>query len=353
MLPAPRIETSMRTPSFNDPPLPEDDPDLRLARYLSQESDTQRLRLLDKDAASDPLLHLLAQEQEDLASQPVLAEARSEALWSRIEKDLQAAPAKQPKPTPRPAYRPTATIFSFLTPSFKYAFAAIIIVLIGVVAITQLSTPSIDHLPVLAEAQQVPVVYEAPDGSSITLRPYSTLFDGTSAPTPATYALDGEAYFDVAHDPSRTVSIAAGLGRVEVLGTSFNVSTWGQQTSLYLAEGSVRFSTATGTNAVMVTPGFEVFAQLDGTISTPTASEGLAATDWLQEEISFEATSVQHVIAELAHHFNVAIDVPAERLNERISGRFLLNNQARTFDDLGTLLGGVFTETAPSMYRFE
>ena len=55
-------------------------------------------------------------------------------------------------------------------------------------------------------------------------------------------SLDGEAYFDVAENPSKPFIIKANGTEVKVLGTSFNVKSLGNETEVTVTSGRVQFS---------------------------------------------------------------------------------------------------------------
>lgn len=62
----------------------------------------------------------------------------------------------------------------------------------------------------------------------------------------------GEAYFEVAHDPSRPFIIDAGGPSVRVLGTSFTLRRQGEQLQTHVVEGRVQVFTPTGASALLV-----------------------------------------------------------------------------------------------------
>ena len=99
------------------------------------------------------------------------------------------------------------------------------------------------------------VTYTAPDGSEVTLRPHTSLYALDAEAGTMRYRVEGEAFFAVVRDPSRTFVVEADGARVQVLGTRFDVSTWGERTSVYLEEGRVRFEHVPTGQAVMLAPG--------------------------------------------------------------------------------------------------
>lgn len=90
-----------------------------------------------------------------------------------------------------------------------------------------------------------------PDGSSVWLNTYSSLrFPVAFAGDERDVELTGEAYFEVAKDPSKKFIVSGGGIKTEVLGTHFNVSVYAneEQKRVTLAEGSVRVSGGPGSS---------------------------------------------------------------------------------------------------------
>jgi len=95
------------------------------------------------------------------------------------------------------------------------------------------------------------------DGTKIYLTPGAAIHYNVSAlPGKRLVQLEGEAYFDVAKDPSRPMTVDAGPVRVEVLGTSFSVSNGGHtgNTDVVLERGAVRLLSRDGQKLVNLKP---------------------------------------------------------------------------------------------------
>lgn len=85
-------------------------------------------------------------------------------------------------------------------------------------------------------------------GSSIT---FPVAFTGKDRKI----TVDGEAYFEVAHDPSRPFIVSKGTASVEVLGTHFNINAYSDEKEMKvtLLQGSVKVSL--NTNSKIIKPG--------------------------------------------------------------------------------------------------
>jgi ferric-dicitrate binding protein FerR (iron transport regulator) len=74
--------------------------------------------------------------------------------------------------------------------------------------------------------------------------------------------LTGDGYFEVAHNPDRPFSVELdGGGTVEVLGTEFHISQTGNNTSVLVKSGKVRFSPADGDYPVLTASQKAVFSK--------------------------------------------------------------------------------------------
>jgi transmembrane sensor len=84
-----------------------------------------------------------------------------------------------------------------------------------------------------------PLTVALEDGSHVYLNRHSTLdvrFDGDNRSVSLT---EGEAAFDIAHDPAHPFIVAAGDHQVEVLGTAFNVLNHGDRFAVAVERGVV------------------------------------------------------------------------------------------------------------------
>jgi len=201
---------------------------------------------------------------------------------------------------------------------------------------------------VVAESGAIALVYDAPDGSTVTLRPHSRLTEHGSR----TYELSGEAFFEVARDEAHEFTVRADGGMVRVLGTRFTVGTWGRSVRVFVDEGSVRFTgSATGASLDLVAG--ESSALVEGR-PVLTASFGReAAMDWMNGALVLDSQPLADVIDEISQHFAVRIDYPSEIGTERLSGRILLPDLDQALTDLGIVVGGEFVRTGPDSFRLE
>ena len=303
----------------NDTDLPEEDAELarRIGIGLERGSVT---RAEPRDAFLEALLGFRGQ-----AERP--SEASSRRVWERIEESTR--PARLDRP---PRRSPLRRRWVWATA----AAAAVIVMFI-------LTRPT---TTLVASSEADAVEYIAADGSVVTLRPHSELYSvGNSR-----YRIEGEAFFIVTKRDRGRFVVEAGDAQVEVLGTRFNLSTWGGETAVYLEEGRIRFEAAG--EAVTLEPGQSSRVVAGGEPMRPLAAAPDEHLDWIQGEMQFEERPVRLLTAEMEQHFGIRLTIPGSIQDETLSGRILLDEREQSLDDLGRAMGGRFVEVDRNSYRF-
>jgi transmembrane sensor len=143
---------------------------------------------------------------------------------------------------------------------------------------------------------------------------------------------EGEAYFEVAHDPKRPFVITAGKDTITVLGTRFSVRHVDGRTQVTVVEGRVRLDLARpdgGAPAlpVVVTRNEAVIAE-SGSVLVIGRTEGEVASElsWRKGQISFDQKTVAEIAAEFNRYNRVQLVVEGEAANLRLSGNFDTEN---------------------------
>lgn len=202
---------------------------------------------------------------------------------------------------------------------------------------------------ILTQSHSEQVTYTLNDGSNIQLRPNSTLYLMNETDTESQYKLEGEAFFQVTPNQDRRFLVVAGTAVVEVTGTSFNVREWGDETIVYLQEGSVQFSN--GSKQVTLEPG-EMAAANDQSITEPVKAEPEQFLSWQQNQIIFDNRTAASIIKELEYHYSIEINIPGHIKNEVLGGSLSLENRSVSLENLGIVLGGNFSSIGDNTYQF-
>ncbi len=337
---------------MNDPILPDNDIDVRLARKLGVliESNRAEWQLRNDLSGNDPFVDMLGQlktSYQGIKVEHLPDSAASARMWNAIHTaTYQSAttPAAQPN-------KPGARIFS-LSPSFyRIAIAASMLVAIAVSWMLFVRTPG---PTLMAEANQTLAHFTLEDGSSIALRPHSKLYSVSSNDAELRYKLEGEGFFDVTHNSERTFYVEAGNAQVAVLGTTFNVSARQQEVTVYLQDGRIELKNQQSGQAVILSPGQSGTVDNQQVILHGQPARAEEHMDWLNNEISFAGAPLNAVIEELEFHFGIAIEIPQNRENETISGSIVLEDIPFVLDGLSFVMqGGSFVQTGEHSYRFE
>jgi transmembrane sensor len=192
-----------------------------------------------------------------------------------------------------------------------------------------------------------------PDGSTLELNSNSLARVESSERERVIRLERGEAFFSVAHDPSRPFWVIGGGSWVRAVGTAFNVYLRGDGVRVTVSEGTVKLGAAEPT--VSTPPSDAAFAR--GTMSVLTAGQqadlrgsatairSLPAAQisrsvaWRTGTLYFENEALSDVVAELARYTNLKLIVSDERLRQlTVGGTFTANPQGaeallRTLND--------------------
>jgi len=169
------------------------------------------------------IISLLGSEQED----------ESVTKWMQQLWEESGVPEKS---------RKTSKRLSFM--QFLYRSAAVLVVpLLGLCAYLFVQTNSPSEEVVTVYSQDVPSMVTLSDGSTVMLKSGSRLvkknnFSGSTREI----MLEGEAFFDISHNPDRPFVIHTGRVRTTVLGTSFSITAIPGESSMTVTvvEGEVR-----------------------------------------------------------------------------------------------------------------
>ncbi len=248
------------------------------------------------------------------------------------------------------ATRQQATVHKlFQSKPMQMAVAAAILVvaMLSIFYIQYVSQPTL-----MGEAGATMATVRLDDGSTITLRPHSKLYEVQLTDHQAAYKLEGEGYFDITPNQRRTFSVQSASGKVSVLGTRFNLSSWGNRMQVFLEEGSVRVEALEQDSSLVLSPGDAAVVSSASSIPELQPFSLEEVTDWMTNQLVFEQKEIRFVIAEVEQHFNISITIPENLNDEKISGRLSLEELQTVLDDLEIALNGTFTETKPNTYQF-
>ena len=264
------------------------DEQLTLDGWLAESSEHQTL-------SSE--LHALWSKTEPEAMPEV---SNKEQYWKIIEREINPAPVVKLQPRRRLWTR----------------VASVAAVMLGLVFVWKWADNQQNHptepamVQVIAEEDQ-PDGMMLPDGSQVWLRKGSSLSYAEGF-VKRDVELEGEGYFEIAHDADRPFTVKIGDARAEVLGTKFNLKQLADgEVELFVTEGRVAFSrkdapaaaeVLTREQIAVVSPLREVPRRLT------TTQLDINRLSWQTKQLVFDHVELRSVINDLERHFHVQIE---------------------------------------------
>lgn len=256
-----------------------------------------------------------------------------------------------PGPTPSPPH----SRGSRLRPRARhFALAASILLAIGIAVYFTSSARGDRYSTPIGAIEIVPLR----DGSNMTLNTATEVHVELTPKERHIRLEEGEAFFEVAHDPNRPFIVQVGNKRVIAVGTKFSVRRDGDDVRVVVTEGKVRvetgstggegsnrlatkrdesaagataFAGALGPGEAFLTPGNVASVGDDGiVIEQKPVAEAQDDLTWRQGYLTFHDTSLADAVAEFNRYntHQIAIEDPAVAAI-RISGSFrALNYEA-------------------------
>ncbi len=205
--------------------------------------------------------------------------------------------------------------------------AAIVLVLAGGVMTYRLSKQVIQPVTVLTHLGERSQVI-LPDGTKVWLNSCSRVeYVSSFFSRKRNVKMEGEAYFEVAHDKHAPFSVCVDGLNIEVLGTRFNVRSDRENHSVttVLLEGSVMaYAGESRSSSVRLRPSQRLY--YDTQTGSMHLSEDPAAEHsicWIDGRFSFERNTLEQIASELERYYNVDVVFRNEALRgERFSGEF-------------------------------
>ena len=167
------------------------------------------------------------------------------------------------------------------------------------------------------------------DGTRIWLNSGTTMrYPERFAENKRVISFEGEAYFEVAKMPDKPFTINTADMKVEVLGTSFNLSAYKEDaaTSVTLVEGKVSVQDNAGHTIGFLSPGQRATKNKNETSLDIQNVETSFYSAWTNGKIFFDDESLDHIAIKLERWFNVEINFSDEQLKSyRFTGTILKN----------------------------
>lgn len=169
------------------------------------------------------------------------------------------------------------------------------------------------------------------DGSVMQLNTLSTVRVAFDEGHRKVELVDGEAYFRVAHNPTRPFDVTTRKAVVRAVGTAFNVYSRGDRLDVAVAEGRVRVSATSAQRSGSPTLPKPVFLdaheRLEVKVGSPPLRTAMAAeaarVAWMDRRLVFHGERLDAVIAAFNLYSEKQLKLDSAELAElRISGTF-------------------------------
>ncbi len=201
--------------------------------------------------------------------------------------------------------------FLFAIP-FRIAAIVILTLGLGFVVYFTLGNKQSQWIEAATASKEIKEV-ALPDGSKVWLNGASTLRYGRKFQSAARREvwLEGEAYFEVDHNPQRPFTIHIQGAITQVLGTSFNVRGYPTESTIEVGvlSGKVAFSAQESKLPEKITlqPGNGVVFDKENTSIRKTEKNDANLLAWKTHRLVFEDAPLQEVIAALEKYFGINI----------------------------------------------
>ncbi|HLT07781.1 MAG TPA: FecR domain-containing protein [Cyclobacteriaceae bacterium] len=179
-----------------------------------------------------------------------------------------------------------------------------------------------------------------PDGTKAFVNAESSLWYSADYLTSAkrTVYLEGEAFFEVAEDPSRPFSVHAHNITTTALGTSFNIEAFAEEDIIVsLMTGKVKVEESL--NATYLQPGEQVIYDVSTNDLTKKKLEPMSAFGWKEGILYFKNESFVDCMKKLERWYGVEIAVQKANIDDGFTGYYRNKSLHSVLEGMAFVLG--------------
>jgi len=186
------------------------------------------------------------------------------------------------------------------------------------------------------------------DGTKVTLNANTTFsYPEKFSEESRDVSLQGEAFFDVAHNPEKPFKVATGNGmNIQVLGTVFNVKSYpeDQNVETTLVSGKVKVVEEQNQKTVVLAPSQRATYVKDADKLIVDNVQTTKFTAWREGKLIYDETPIRQVISDLKRKYKVDISVESPGIMDyKYTGEF---------DNLGIeQILDLFEVSSPILYK--
>lgn len=202
-----------------------------------------------------------------------------------------------------------------------------------VVAVPMLRAPetSVTYAAKAGESRSIALA----DGTAVTLSPASRIIVHDKKASRIELA-SGEVYFDVRHDPNRTLTVEAGGYRISDIGTRFSVNLSGDNFRVGVSEGTVSVTAIKTNQAVQVSAGHQLTGWPRSLTVTPVAVTQVAS--WRDGRLSYDEAPLALVAADISRYSGKTVIVDPSLETRHFSGTLVIGDGSKLLSDMATIM---------------
>lgn len=290
-------------------------PDWNLAaKYFAGETSTTEEAVLKAWLQADPLREEEFRKMSDswtfAMQQEALHKLDEDKAWLRLKSKI--AESKKPKKS--------VGIYRVLSPALLKTAAAIAILFVLAVAVYFLSGIHSPHEHMLTATNELnqPSMVKLPDGSIVTLNTGSKLeYSASMNGSLREVRLEGEAFFEVKHDPSRPFLVHSEHAIIRVVGTAFDVAAYrnSPEVKVMVESGKVElFSDELAGNKILLEKGSVGTLVRNSQALFKTENKDLNYLSWKTRVMHFDRTPLPEVVNVLNRSYHTQIELNSDEL---------------------------------------
>lgn len=270
---------------------------------------------------------------------PRIAEPNTDQAWSQLKARLEREgliPEKEPVRT-----------FSF-APWMKVAASALILIVAATMLYVYRDSPAQSGYQALTTgSEDQTMVKTLADGSVVYLADHTSFsypeqFDASERRV----KVQGEAFFEVAHDAGHPFRVEAANALIEVVGTAFNVKTFGEnQLEVFVEEGLVRVKVGAELADTVLVGAGEVLHLKDN--SYYKTSGDLLIALWRQNRMHFKDENLSDILKVINRNYQARLQLQDPNLGQRQLTVTFFNNSLSTIVELLCLSLNLESTTQP------
>lgn len=196
------------------------------------------------------------------------------------------------------------------------------------------------------------------DGSIVTLNTASRIETRMNGQERTVRLLEGEAYFEVAHDASRPFRVYAGDGMTVAVGTAFSVRLKKDAVEVVVSEGKVAYSrvadTPTPETVAYVTAGEAASFGDRLEIEKVDTAEVDRKLSWTEGKLVFAGAPLSSVVADISRYTDIQFDFANQELADmRVGGVFQVGEVDDMLDAIESNFGLRVERTGDHVVRID